>query len=260
MILVLVVISLVLLLAGRAEWLAGGLLALATIFKIYPGLLIVYLLLRRRWMALAGFAGAMLLFLFISAMVAGWPAMWRYATEILPVQSGAVPWPENQSFNGFLSRLVVPAAATTWYTEAPFPLWAKTTFYLADLFVFSLTLGLLWLGRWNDKRRFSLAYAATFPLIILMWPIAWIHVETLLLLPFWLLALDQLQPRLRSWPFIIGLLLSFTIIAFGNEYTVLIPSLQQSWPRLLQSYKLYGVMLLWAQTLWAGRKAPSFMV
>jgi hypothetical protein len=43
------------------------------------------------------------------------------------------------------------------------------------------------------------------------------------------------------------LAVSFALVAFGNEYTVLTPQLHvDGWPRLLQSYKFYGMLLLWA--------------
>ena len=47
---------------------------------------------------------------------------------------------------------------------------------------------------------------------------------------------------------------SFLLIAIGNEYAVLIPPLRSGWPRLLQSYKLYGDLILWVLLLWTGRR------
>ena len=35
---------------------------------------------------------------------------------------------------------------------------------------------------------------------------------------------------------------------------MLIPALQEGWPRLLQSYKLYGDLVLWGLLLWAGQR------
>jgi len=50
------------------------------------------------------------------------------------------------------------------------------------------------------------------------------------------------------------LLISFLLSASGNEYTVLIPPLRSGWPRRLQSYKLYGDLIVWALLLWSGRR------
>ncbi len=78
--------------------------------------------------------------------------------------------------------------------------------------------------------------------------------------------LDGIYPRLRPAGFlktlrvwiVTGLLAAvvlfyFALVAYGNEYTVLIPALQNDLPRRLQSYKLYGVLILWGLLLWAVR-------
>jgi hypothetical protein len=240
--------------ARRAEWLAGVLLGLVTMLKLYPGLLAVYLLCQRRWGALGGLAGAALALLLLSGMTVGWDTLWRYGSEILVVQAAAVPWPENQSLDGFLSRLIIPAADTTWYTTVPFPPWARWTLYAVDVALFAITLGLVWLLPRPTARRFRLGFAAAMPLVVLLWPTAWIHYGTLLVLPFALLAIEQLEPDYRSWGLIAGLFASYLLVAVGNEYTVLIPALQEGWPRLLQSYKMFGVLILWILLLWAGSR------
>ena len=245
------VVVLLLARARKAELLAGVLLALVTMLKLYPGLLLIYLLVQRRWRILAGFAAASLALIVLSGLVVGGTTLWRYVTEILAVQTAAVPWPENQSFDGFLSRLVIPAAQTDWYTTIPFPTWTKLTLYALDLIVLGVTYWALWRGRLMG-RRFILGYAAVMPLIVLMWPTAWIHYQTLLLLPFAVLVFRQAEHR--AWPVIVLLLISFLLIASGNEYTVLIAPLSSGWPRLLQSYKLYGDLIVWALLLWSGRR------
>jgi hypothetical protein len=254
MILAAAVGALLLLEARRMEWLAGVLIGLVTMVKLYPGLFALYLLWQRRWRALAGFAVTVIALVVVSGVAIGWHVLWRYVTEILVVQTVAVPWPEDQSFDGFLSRLIIPTAATTWYSAFPFPAWAKMALYLADLAIFGLTAWVLWRGARNDRFRFRLGYAAIMPLIVLMWPLSWIHYQTLLLLPFAVIALDQLQRRRRSWPLIAGLAVSFLLTAIGNEYLVLTPALNRDgWVRLLQSYKFFGVLLLWGLLLWSRR-------
>ena len=245
------VVVLLLAQARKAELLAGVLLALVTMLKLYPGLLVIYLLVQRRWRILAGFVAASLALIVLSGLVVDGTTLWRYVTEILAVQTAAVPWPENQSFDGFLSRLVIPAAQTDWYTTIPFPTWTKLTLHALDLIVLGVTYWTLWRGRLMG-RRLILGYAAVMPLIVLMWPTAWIHYQTLLLLPFAVLVFRQAEQW--AWPEIVLLLISFVLIAVGNEYTVLIPLLRSGWPRLLQSYKLYGDLIVWALLLWSGRR------
>jgi hypothetical protein len=233
---------------------AGVLLAFVTMLKLYPGLLVVYLLWRRRWRALAGFAVAFGLLVILSGLVAGWETLWRYVAEILTVQTAAVPWPENQSFDGFLGRLVIPAPVTTWYTTIAFPRWALLVLYLLD----AVTLGVTawaFAGKEDPRsERFVSGYALAAPLIILMWPTSWIHYQTLLILPFGLLLGRQLLAGRRDWLAELLLLASFLLVAIGNEYQVLVPWLQEGLPRLAQSYKLYGVLILWGLYIWWGRK------
>jgi hypothetical protein len=245
------VVVLLLAQARKAELLAGALLALVTMLKLYPGLLVIYLLMQRRWRILAGFVVTSVALIVLSELVVGGTTLWRYVTEILAVQTAAVPWPENQSFDGLLSRLVIPAAQTDWYTTIPFPTWTKLTLYALDLIVLGVTYLVLWRGR-SMGRRFILGYAVVMPLIVLMWPTAWIHYQALLLLPFAVLVF--LQAEHRSWAAIGLILVSFLLIAVGNEYTVLTPPLSSGWPRLLQSYKLYGDLIMWALLLWSGRR------
>ena len=65
----------------RRRWSAGGvLLAFVTVSKLYPGLLIVYLLVRRQWLAVAwtsAFAGA---FSVLTFLVLGWGSTARSST------------------------------------------------------------------------------------------------------------------------------------------------------------------------------------
>ena len=95
----------------------------------------------------------------------------------------------------------------------------KLTLYALDLIVLGVTYCVLWRGRYVEGRC-VLGYAAVMPLIVLMWPTAWIHYQTLLILPF--AELVYLQVERRSWAVIVLLLTSFLLIAVGEEYPVLI--------------------------------------
>jgi hypothetical protein len=245
-------IALVLVQARRAEWLAGIVLGIVTMIKLYPGLLVVYLLWRRRWRVIVGFAATCIGLIVLSGVIVGWDMLWRYVTEILTVQTLAIPWPEDQSFDGFVARLFVPSSQTYWDTAVPFPGWARLLFYALDLITLGVTFWVLWRGR-AEGRRFVLGYASVMPLMVVMWPLSWIHYQTLMLLP--LAVMVFLLWERPAWGAIGLLLLSFVLINFGNEYTVLIPRLEQGWWRLLQSYKLYGDLILLALLLWAGRPA-----
>jgi hypothetical protein len=253
LILACVVLALVLLEEHRAEPIAGALIAFVAMLKIYPALLCFYLLWRRRWSALAGFAVTFGLLVLLSGWMVGWGTLWRYVTEILTVQSGAMPYAENQSFNGFLARLFVPGEITTWYTIVQFPRLILLGLYLLDIVVLVLTFALLWRVPERERGVFKLGYGAVMPLIVLIWPIAWIHYQTLLLLPFGLLFIWIWAAGPRAWPVGVVLLGSFLLVALGNEWTVARPALLNGWPKLLQSYKLLGVLILWLLLIYSGR-------
>ncbi len=243
--------ALLLLRTRRGQVAAGVVLSFATMLKIYPGLLLLYLAWKRRWSALAGFVGAFVAMLLVSVWVVGWDTCWHYVTDILTVQSGAAPYPENQSYNGFLARLVVPGSQTTWYTSVQFPRPTLVVYYLLILITLIATIWLLNRVRAaHSSVGFEMGYAILMPLTILIWPISWVHNEILLLLPYALMFLHEMQSERPSWPMLVLIGASYLATAIGNEYTVLLPSLQEGWPRLLQSYKLYGVIVLWLAMLW----------
>jgi alpha-1,2-mannosyltransferase len=248
------VAALWLLQARRAEWLAGVLLGFVTLLKLYPGLFALYLLWQRRWRALFGLGVSTIALVVVSGTVVGWGTLWRYLTEVLAVQTAAVPYPENQSFDGLLSRLVVPVGQTTWYTTIPFSTGVRLILVLLDVVTVATVVLFLWRGVNRDRRRFLLGYAAVMPLIVLVWPTAWIHYETLLLLPLAFLLWDSLRGGAWFPARLLGLIVSYLLLAVGNEYLVLTDAINREGPlRLLQSYKLYGVLLLLGLLLWSRR-------
>lgn len=231
-----------------AEWVGGGLLAFVTMLKLYPGFLVVYLLWRRRWQAFFGFCAGFAALTILSGLIAGWDVLWRYVVEVLSVQTAAVPYPENQSWDGFLSRFVIPVSETVWYTTIPFSQPWRLLLYACVLATLVLTLRWIWHRPQEsaNPRHFMLGYGASLLVMVLLWPTSWMHYQTLLLPAFALLLADQLSPNRRRWWAIPLLMLSYGLIAFGNEYTVLTPSINvDGLPRLLQSYKFFGMILLW---------------
>ena len=72
-ILVIAASMLAMVLFERRRWWAGGaLLAFVTVSKLYPGLLIVYLLVRRQWLALAWTSAFAMAFSILTALTLGW--------------------------------------------------------------------------------------------------------------------------------------------------------------------------------------------
>ncbi len=84
---------LALVLFERRQWAAGGaLLAFVTVSKLYPGLLIVYLLARREWRAVAWTAGMGVAFSVLTLLIFGW-APYAAFLEHLPRLLGGEAFP-----------------------------------------------------------------------------------------------------------------------------------------------------------------------
>jgi len=96
---------------------AGAVLAVACGIKALPVLLLLYLVLKRRWQALtAALITGAGLFL-ISVLIIGWQLHWEFVTQIAPQVGYAaqselgfnpVLFASNHSINGFVSRILCP--------------------------------------------------------------------------------------------------------------------------------------------------------
>jgi hypothetical protein len=232
---------LLLLLFAAAYWAArqspersaalGASIALATLLKIYPVLLLIYSFLRRSRSVVWFFVSAGLLSLY-SILVAGWQPQLQFYLQVLPTQPGGTAWLENQSLFGFFSRLWVNGATVDGGLATQLPIASQLT-SAASLLVLVLSVITLYVAT-----RPEYAFVVTVPLGLLVAPSAWIHYQTVLLLPLGiLLARARHGWTPMKW---IPLLLAFPLLAFGNEDAV-----KSSSSGLIQSYKFYGVFLVW---------------
>lgn len=236
-----------LLLRKKHDLAAGVALSVGTMLKLYPGLILLYFVLQRRWRGLAGLAIGCTALLAVSVIAVGWETHVRYVTEILLIQNAAVPYPENQSYSGFISRLVVPPEQIDWDTTVPMPI-------VPGLFVLALDAASVAVTGWAILRggatrqlpQLGLTFAALVPLMILMWPTGWIHYQTILILPLFALACYL---RRKDRVVLVLTVIGFALTAIGNEKPVLDPAFFYGLPGLLRSYKTLGIVLLWAALL-----------
>jgi alpha-1,2-mannosyltransferase len=227
--------------AGR-ETPAGAPIALAAMLKVYPGLLAAHLVVRRRWRALAtGLASAIAL-LALSVLLAGWEAHQEFVTGVLPANAGGTAWVENQSLFGFFARFFVDGAVGGPGKETRAPA-AALLAAVAGAALLALTL-LAGAATRDEAALFGALIAA----VLMALPVAWIHYEVILLIP--LIDLMARQSKRGDAAAGIALLVATMLLAFGNQQTVL------RHPAVPQSFKLYGVLLVWAlemQWLWPWR-------
>lgn len=230
---------------SRGSKLVGASLAVATMLKIYPAFLLAFFVLKRQFRTVVVFAISCFLLVALSGTFTGWGPMWRYVTEVLIVPTPAVPSPENQSLNGFVSRLFIPGPGVQVGLAVPFPAWTLLLWVLLGAAILVATLWFIWRTPASDCLGIGLQFSAMFPLMLLLWPRSWIHYETLLLFPFAVLLVSLRNRQKADWLIAFGAVVSFLFLAFGDEDTVSGATLCCGVASLARSYKMYSIIVLW---------------
>jgi uncharacterized membrane protein len=240
---------------ARPDVLAGALVALGTLFKVYPLLLLAFFVVKRRWWALAGFALGMLVLNGISIAVVGWEMHRVYLFEVLPRIGGTTSWVENQTISGFLARLVLPPTDTTIFHNRPIELLGLAIGGAVGLLACLLALR----PAHSASPRFALQYGYFALAMVLTVPAAWMHYETLLFLPFAALLLHARDRQIGLTRAAL-LAISFGLAGYGNQWSYYDGTVLGLLTVLGVSYKFYGMLLLagvLASTLLEGW-APSW--
>lgn len=223
---------------GR-DGLAGALVALGTLFKLYPVILLVFFVLKRRRAGLWGFALGMLLFNGLAIAVMGWEMHRVYLFDVLPKIGGTTAWIENQTLSGFIARLAVSPMSATIFQDQTLRLLGTALSAGVALAVCALALIPF------DRRSpaFALQYGLFLLLMVLCVPAAWMHYETLLVIPFAAMLLHLWGQR-TPLGYALALGLSFALIAYGNQWSFFNGTVTGVLSLLGISYKLYGMLLL----------------
>jgi hypothetical protein len=239
LLLLLLVVAVAALQRGR-DGLAGAAVALGTLFKLYPALLLVFFVLKRQWRALIGFVAAMLLCNGLAVILVGWDLHATYLFGVLPRIGGGTSWVENQTINGFVSRLFAEGITAEKFDH---PL---VSFITYGCFLLALA-GAAWLARRPAERhspRFVLQFGLFVVLMVLTVPAAWMHYQTIVILPFFGLLLYAAErgsvPRWRAA--LLGI--AYALIAYGNQWSFFDGTVMGGLTVLGVSYKFYGLLLL----------------
>ena len=229
------------------DWLAGGLFGFATAMKLFPGLVVLYLLLRKRWKALSAMA-LMTFFCSLLPLLAISPQDFAlYFLEVAPRNAArCAVFPVNSSLTGAFSKLFSEGAWIQPLVDAP---------WLAHLLIgvssLLVLVGLCWqLWRLPPTQRgddFAFAYVCV--AMILLSPISWQHVFPLLLLPFGLLVkAQQVHPRqrLRTLSLLAFILLSLPDVEIAKVLMQTFSPYRMSWfAALVFLSPTAGLFLLW---------------
>jgi alpha-1,2-mannosyltransferase len=239
-------------LRGGRPALAGLAIAVAGLLKLYPLVLVVFLAVRREWRAIV-WTGAWLIALNgLSVAVLGWHEHVVYATQVLPRIGGGTGWVENQTLNGFLSRLMLGALR-------PEPVHDRGLDALTGAgFVVMAALSAWTAGRPSDRRSslFALQFGLFLVLMVMAVPAAWIHYETVTVLAFLILVWHAANTPLGKGS-AFAAALAFGLVAYGNQWTFYDGSPRPGLTALALSRELYGLALLWVTAALSAIRASS---
>lgn len=226
---------------------AGLFLGLATALKLLPGLLLIYLLLRRRWLALAwatlAFGGMQVLawFLFGTADFRFW--LEHLAPHTAEFRTGWL----NQSLHGYWARLWEPSVkvpGSVPLLQAP---------WVGQILAYGFSLGLVLLlvpptlRPTGDDDRVVGLWVTT---MLLVSPLTWDHYLLLALLP--LAILWNRLPDGTGWAVAFGAVVSLLWLHPAYVWNRLVPGgfahgTALPWQSAtFISYKFFGLLLLFA--------------
>jgi hypothetical protein len=158
----------------RREGWAGAMIAVATVLKIIPALLMGYLLLRRRWRALAVSVGVTAAVLLASLALVGWDGFYGLIPLLLTAGIGQDTLAHNQSLLGPILNGIATTDPDLATTLRPFR-------YVV-LGALALAAGsVLWIS-WRREDQIEknaeqevVAYALALSTFVLLLPVAWVH-------------------------------------------------------------------------------------
>lgn len=246
------VLALVLFFArSGATRIAGALLGLICVIKIPPNLLIVLLVMRRRLQLALPAALVFATALILSIALFGIDLVAQFADRVVLDNLGRSEAAfNNQSLEGALMRIFTDRGLADWTTIArPLPVTLGvlgTTVALAG-FLYRRAPGLLLPASAPDNHSLELEVALGVALMLLLFPVVWIHYYLFLavpltLLPFFWLARDLPRPAWLVGLLALGLWWASGVDSHENAYYA---AREGEWLfRLAQNRQPAGALLL----------------
>lgn len=223
------------------DGLAGAAVALGTLFKLYPVLLLAFFIAKRQWRALVGFALAMLICNGLALAVVGWEMHRVYLFEVVPRIGGGTAWVENQTLNGFLSRIFAPDVTSSIFEHPLVTLLTYAGFGMATLAAFALA----WQPAERDTPRYMLQFGVFVLLMVLVVPAAWMHYQTIVILTMAGVLMYAGEIGLSRWTAALSGL-AYALIAYGNQWSYYLNNIMGKLTIIGISYKFYALLLLLA--------------
>ena len=169
------------LLSRKQVWLSAFCLALATLIKLTPALVVPLLIIHRRWRWLVAYVVWIAVLAGISIEVTGWAAYAEFWHKALPAMAcGSAVW-ENTSLMSWVQQMFLGYTPQATAPAQLIPAYACKVSKLASLVVYGAFLVLCWTRRKEQNLERWLVVMAL--LGIATSPISWWHHYTLALLP-----------------------------------------------------------------------------
>jgi hypothetical protein len=254
--LVLLTLMILTLYCVRREWdiLAGVLLALAALFKLYPVILLGFFFVKGQWRVLIGFALGMLVFNGIAVAVMGWEMHRIYLLEVIPGINGTTAYADNQTFAGFVARFIASPKAAEIVHNPLISLLYTAVAGLSMAFACYLSL--------RDAKPTSTTYTLQFGLFLLMMvlvvPAAWMHYQTLLLIVF-ACFVQHWRNHNVSLQRVALLALAFGAIVYGNQWSFYDGTVMGFLTVFGVSYKFYAMLALGALMTLSILETPALL-
>jgi alpha-1,2-mannosyltransferase len=226
-------------------------LSLAILVKTYPALILLLLIVKKRYRDLFGVLGFLGLFSLAAYLVLPQSVWSDWIGNILPTSgygqipfnlfSPAAPW--NQSINGFTSRLFLKNEFSE--TLIPSPWAARTVPYIISALIMLVTFAIIYAdssiseARHKVNLQFSLLLAAMY----LVAPLSWEH-HLVFVLPAAIVALNLLLDSREKGVLELVVILSILLLAW--RFPMWITALRNGVLTLVISLKFYAVACLWA--------------
>lgn len=231
------------------QTLAGLLLGLACLIKLFPGLLIAYLALRRQWIATRAAVLCVALGYGFTLVVVGVEDVVHYHQEVMRANAALYgPYPLNVSLSGVFYRL---------FTDNP---WSEPIVNHSQLALFSVALTSLILltpllyQRSHDSRADDESFALTCIGMLLISPITWGHIFPILWLPLGLIARRWQITKERAIPtpgLLSVILISLPNLSIARALISHYAPYRMPWATsLLLLGPTLGILLLWGMLVW----------
>jgi hypothetical protein len=229
------------------EKIAGALLGVACLIKLFPGIFLLFLILRRRFKAALTMVTVIIVGWLSTILIIGPEDVLLYVTQMakMDAETNAV-FPLNLSITGVFGRLF---SAGPWVQ----PIISNPRISIWLTFFFSLGLFILWIMQtWKMEKTImgdDRAYAVTLLAMMLISPITWEHAFVMLVLPFGILALfyqRQANSFLRKTSILILILFSLPDAKIANALMAIYTPDPMTWyASLIFLTPTIGLILIW---------------